>query len=221
MNKIAVLHTTPATVPVFQKLIGDEIPEATVENFVDDSILPMLMADGESLGYAFEKLLCYAKFAERQGAAVILSACSSVGEFVPWAQPQLQVPLLRIDDPAAALAVKRGRKIAVLATLPTTLAPSCRLLSEKKADVEVVPMLVEDAYEALRAGDSARHDALIAKAACEAAERCDIIFLAQASMARAAQTTAQHVQQKILYSTRPAVEALIELWRQNKDAVAK
>lgn len=214
MGKIAILHTTSATITSLTTMLKDACPNVQVENFADDSILPMLIQDETTLPYAFEKLLCYARFAERQQAQIILSACSSVGEFKQFAEGKISVPIVRIDDPVSDLAVKRGGKILVLATLPSTLRPSCALLRGKAhPGTEVIPLLVEGAYQALTSGDKPKHDRLIAEAAADACRKGDVIFLAQASMADAAQQLPEAARAKILFSTKPAVEAVAALYR--------
>lgn len=210
---VAILHTTPVTVAPLGALVREKCPGARVINWVDDSILPALMENPDSLPYAFEKLLCYARYAERQGAKIILSACSSVGEFQAFAEGKLSARLVRIDDPVSDVAVAKGRKIAVLATLETTLRPSGELLRRKgTADTVVSPWLVEGAYAALKAGDKAEHDRLIARAAADAASSHDVVYLAQASMADAVAGLAPAVNEKVLFSTGYAVDHLAKLY---------
>ena len=75
------------------------------------------------------------------------------------------------------------------ATLPTTLGPTADLIqraaSKLGRTVEVTTSLAEGAFDALRSGDGARHDALVQAALRDLASRVDVIVLAQASMARA------------------------------------
>jgi hypothetical protein len=82
----------------------------------------------------------------------------------------------------------RGSRIAAVATLKTTLRPTCELLDETARTVGpspiIEPVLVEGAYEALVAGDQAGHDDLLTAALQQAAKRSDVVVLAQASMAR-------------------------------------
>lgn len=209
MKKIAILHTTPSTVPVFEQLLRGKLGEQVViENFVDDSILPMLAEDAGSIPYAFEKLLTYCLFAQKQGAVVILNACSSVGEFAAYARPKLEAALIRVDEAAAEIAVQKGRNIAVLATLKTTLAPSSRLVQEKGAET-VTPVLVENAFAALKSGDIETHDALLVQAITRAAAHADVVYLAQASMARVMPRLEETVKSKVVYSTESAVEAVV------------
>ena len=67
----------------------------------------------------------------------------------------------------AETAVATGRRIGVAATLRTTLEPTLALLKETAAraakDSEFVPALFEGAFEAVLAGDTKRHDALVAE----------------------------------------------------------
>jgi hypothetical protein len=84
--------------------------------------------------------------------------------------------------------VQSGRRIGVLATLETTLAPTVRLVRETAArsgvPVEVVSRLCEGAFDAVLAGDAATHDRLVGDGLAELARSVDVIVLAQASMAR-------------------------------------
>lgn len=188
MPKLAIIHTTPATVESLKALAAETIPGVEVVNFVDDSILPQLAANGGNVAEVEERLLTYARFAKAVGAEVVLEACSSVGELVAAMQKAAALPVVRIDDAMAEEAVRRGQQIGVAATLATTLEPTTRLLRAKAAkaggQVEIRPRLVEGAYARLMAGDRAGHDALLVDALTQLAGETDVVVLAQASMAR-------------------------------------
>src|SRR4051812_14684609 len=123
VTTLAVIHTTMATVDPLKALAADLLPGCRVINFVDDSILPQLAASEGNLAEVAGRVIQYARFAEEAGADIILEACSSIGEIVPQARAHVRVPLIRIDEAMAELAVTRGRRIGVAATLATTLAP--------------------------------------------------------------------------------------------------
>lgn len=213
-KQIAIVHTALATIDIMKKLINQSIPGAEIINFLDDSILPMLMEDEDSLTYAFEKILTYARFAEKQGAAIFFNACSSIGEFKDYAKGKINIPVVRVDDAVSDMAAKEHGPIAVLATLKTTLAPSCRLLEKKcKTGTVIHPFLAEGAFDALKSGDREKHNALIAKTVNEALKEHGVIYLAQASMADAIDKTSFPLDKKLLTSTVPAVEALGVLYR--------
>ncbi|TVY08396.1 aspartate/glutamate racemase family protein [Paenibacillus cremeus] len=133
-RKLGVIHTTPVTVDVFKALAAELMPGCSVINFVDDSILPELALPGTKVESVQDKLVQYAKYAERAGADVILSACSSVGEAASAMCSSVSVPVIRIDDAMATEAIRQGTKIGVAATLETTLRPTIELLQQKARD---------------------------------------------------------------------------------------
>ena len=110
------------------------------------------------------------------------------------AAPFCGVPVLRVDQPMADLAVQTGRRVGVIATLPTTLNPTADLVNRRSAvagrRIELTSQLCEGAFEALMSGDAAKHDKMVAVALKELSQQVDVIVLAQASMARVVDTLA-------------------------------
>jgi len=88
----------------------------------------------------------------------------------------------------ADLAVKTGKRIGVIATLPTTLGPTSDLVKRRAAvsgkEIELTSRLCEGAFEALMGGQPEKHDEMVAKALVELSAEVDVIVLAQASMSR-------------------------------------
>jgi Asp/Glu/hydantoin racemase len=88
----------------------------------------------------------------------------------------------------ADLAVQSGSRIGVIATLPTTLAPTSDLVKRRALiagkDITLTSKLCEGAFEALMSGDTETHDSKVAAALKELSSEVDVILLAQASMAR-------------------------------------
>jgi Asp/Glu/hydantoin racemase len=204
--KIAIIHTTTATVEPLKALAAELLPGYSRVNFVDDSILPQLAENGGALGAVEGRLVAYARFAQEVGARAILEACSSVGEAVSKMQAAVSIPVVRIDQAMAEEAVKRGRRIGVAATLSTTLNPTLRLLASEASlagkTVELEPILVEEAYRLLMAGDQDGHDAALAAALQGLAGSVDVAVLAQASMARVLPGLPEAVRGKFLSSPR-------------------
>jgi aspartate/glutamate racemase len=188
MAKLAILHTSLATTVSLPPLAAEILPGISLHHFVDDTILPQLLANGGKTSEVEERVIQYARFAEQAGADVILCACSSIGEIVPAAQRFLSIPILRIDETMAEKAIVNGGSIGVAATLETTLEPTSRLITQKalKAGKEITMLkkLIEGAYQRLIAGDAAGHDELVLQGLAELATQTEIIVLAQASMAR-------------------------------------
>lgn len=187
-HKLAIIHTTPLTVDSLKGLALSLMPGLEIVNLVDDSILPQLAKNGGRTSEVRGRWSEYAKIAEGLGADCILNACSSIGELCAQVQPDISVPIVRIDEPVAEFAVRTASKIGVAATLATTLEPTQRQLREKAEqagrDVELTPVLASTAYQLLLAGDKDGHDNELAETLRKLAADTDIVVLAQASMAR-------------------------------------
>jgi Asp/Glu/hydantoin racemase len=191
---LALIHTSATLVPVFAQLCKTKLPQVDTFNIVDDSLVRQIGAKGGITPDIAARVAAYIGSAASGGADFILVTCSSIGPAVEAAAPSVKVPVLRVDQPMADLAVRTGRRIGVIATLPTTLNPTADLARRRAAlagkDIELTSRLCEGAFEALMAGDAARHDALVGAALKELSGQVDVILLAQASMARVVDTLA-------------------------------
>ncbi|MFE5623106.1 aspartate/glutamate racemase family protein [Streptomyces virginiae] len=178
---LTLLHTSPAHVPVFDALRDRHHPGAALRHLVVPELLDRARADGpRSVAPALRELLAAA------GPGPVLVTCSTIGATAEALAPALGAPVLRVDRPMAAAAVRTGPRIAVLAALASTLTPTAELLAEEAGGrpVSVVPHLVPGAWESFEAGDTARYLSQVAEAA-DAVTGADVIVLAQASMAGA------------------------------------
>jgi Asp/Glu/hydantoin racemase len=177
-------------VPVFERLCRAKLPAVEVFNIADDSLIKDVIARRELTARTARRVAGHIASAEEAGAEFILVTCSSIGPAVEAAAPLTGVPVLRVDQPMADRAVQMGRRVGVIATLSTTLAPTADLIRRRAAlaakAVELTPRLCEGAFDALMSGDAATHDARVAAALKELATQVDVIVLAQASMARVA-----------------------------------
>ncbi|MFD2611928.1 aspartate/glutamate racemase family protein [Paenibacillus gansuensis] len=215
MQTLAILHTTTVTVDPLKQLAGELIPGCSVINFVDDSILPQLARNGGNLAEVENRLVHYAKFAEEAGADCILNACSSVGALVEKERAAVTIPVIRIDEAMAEQAVRLGSRIGVAATLQTTLKPTVTLLEAKARQagkrVELSPMLVEEAYRRLLAGDKQGHDDVLASELERLVLLTDLVVLAQASMARVADLLPKEMQGRFVTSPRLGMQKVHEI----------
>lgn len=185
---LGLVHTSATLVPVFQQLCREKLPGVDVFNIADDSLIKDVIARGKLTPATARRAAGHIASAEAAGADFILVTCSSIGSAVEAAAPFVGVPVLRVDQPMADEAARLGRNVGVIATLPTTLAPTADLLQRRAAlagkPVMLTTRLCEGAFDALMSGDAAKHDAMVAGALRELGARCDVIVLAQASMAR-------------------------------------
>lgn len=210
MKKLAIVHTTPVTVESLKRLASEILPDYEVINFVDDSILPQLKQNEGRVVDVEDRLIHYYQFAEQVGADIVLNACSSVGEVVKKGASQVTIPIVRIDEAMAEEAVKRGKRIGVVATLATTLRPTIALVTEKSAEAEgdyqIESLLVSEAYEQLIAGNRQGHDTVLAEALLNFVQTVDVVVLAQASMARVVESLPDNVQNRFLSSPKMGME---------------
>lgn len=190
---LAMLHTVPGLVTGMETLAAGTVPGLRVLHYVDESLLQDTIAQGSTPGHVRRRLVNYARYAEESGAQALLVSCSSIGEAATAAADFVSIPVLRIDTPMAELAVALGERIGVLATLSATLGPTSRLVQDsaekQKKTPTITARIADGAFPALRAGDRATHDRLVLAAFTELAAECDVVVLAQASMARVIEQT--------------------------------
>lgn len=196
MSVVALIHTGLVVVAPIADKVRQQIPGVEVVNYLDDRIVADLQNPSRAPGVP-ERIACLATAARLAGATMSMLTCSSISNVAAYAQQRSGLPVLRIDEAMADQAVIEGSRIAVVATLETTCAPTVNLLRERAKVAGTTPSIseevVEGAFAAVAAGDRPRHDALVAEAIERAAAHSDVVVLAQASMASAAETVAVSV----------------------------
>jgi len=189
-RRICLIHTAPLMVQVFTPLCRDRLPEVKVTQIINESMIKDTIEAGKVRQPTIDAIVTFAEASFKMGSELVMVTCSSIGPAVDLIQGRFPKPILRVDEPMADAAVAKGRRIGVAATLRTTLEPTSELLLRKaKAagkEVELVECLCEGAFDAVLAGDTETHDALVAKAMINKLGDVDVIVLAQASMARVA-----------------------------------
>jgi Asp/Glu/hydantoin racemase len=204
---LALIHTSATLVPVFQQLCRAKLPQIDTFNIVDDSLVRAIAAKGSLTPDIARRVEAYISSAVEGGADHILVTCSSIGPAVETAAAQCRVPVLRVDQPMADLAVRTGRRIGVIATLPTTLNPTADLVRRRAAlagqSIELTMRLCDGAFETLIAGGTAKHDALVRAALLELSTQVDVILLAQASMAQVVESLAPHERHVPIFASPP------------------
>jgi aspartate/glutamate racemase len=187
-KKLGMIHSAAFTVQVVEKYIQEIIPEVTVAHLADDTIqMANTTAEiGTCPKVNYAKFVSYAHNLEEYGVDLIMLACSTFNRAVEFARPMVNTPMLQIDRPMMELAVKTGSRVGLVATLPTTVPPSRRLLeqaaAEAKKDVQIREFLCTEAFQALRAGNPQKHNELLLEGIDKLSREVDSIVLAQVSM---------------------------------------
>lgn len=174
-------------------------------NLLDDSLSADLARDGGLSEAMTKRFLNLGQYAASTGSDAILFTCSAFGPCIEAvARAHAPTPVLKPNEAMIEQAVARGRRIGLLSTFAPTLASMPR---EFPSTVELVPKLVEGALAALDRGDRATHDRLVVDASRHLRD-CDVIALAQYSMAPAADDVAAATGRPVLTTPDSAVAKL-------------
>lgn len=189
--RIALIHALRHSPPPIEAAFARAWPDAVLMNLLDDSLSADLARAGALTPAMTERFLTLSRYAAGTGADGILFTCSAFGPCIEAvAAEQAPMPVLKPNEAMIEAAVAEARRLApgrrprigLLATFQPTLDT---MPPEFPGDVEVVPQLAAGALAALDRGDAAEHDRLAAEAARGLAG-CDVVALAQFSLARAA-----------------------------------
>jgi hypothetical protein len=206
--RITLIHALKRSIVPIEASFARLWPDASLMNLVDDSLSADLARDGRLSEAMTERFLTLGRYAASTGAEAILFTCSAFGPCIEAvARAHAPMPVLKPNAAMIEQAVARGSRIGLLSTFAPTLVS---MPPEFPGSVEVVPKLVEGALAALDRGDRAEHDRLVVEAASDLRD-CDLIALAQYSMAPAAEMVAAATGRPVLTTPDSAVMKLKQL----------
>jgi Asp/Glu/hydantoin racemase len=206
--RIALVHALKHSIAPIEASFARLWPDARLMNLLDDSLSADLARDGRLTDAMTGRFLSLGRYAAGTGADAILFTCSAFGPCIEAvAREHAPMPVLKPNEAMIEQATATGRRIGLLATFAATLAS---MPCEFPDRLEVVPKLATGALAALDRGERAEHDRLVAEAARELSG-CDLIALAQYSMAPAAALVAEASGRPVLTTPDSAVQKLKEL----------
>jgi len=183
---VTIVHTSFVSVDDLTTLFRELGPEIQARHIVDDSLLPEVLANGGVTNAVRSRMCAYYRAAEDAGSDLIFNQCSSVGEAADIAAQLIRTPVIKVDEEMARVACGQGSKVAVAATLETTLGPTCRLLEKTavalKKEIEIQPLLVEGAFSELISGNRKKHNDMVLEAIRGVLNSVDVVVCAQGSM---------------------------------------
>jgi Asp/Glu/hydantoin racemase len=213
MKRALVLHASRAAVDCVAEHYAAGAPEIEFTHLLDDGVMRMLNI--QDWARAGRRLLRMAEEGRAEyGATHAVLTCSAYPPaelaILKQAAP---IPLFKMDEPMAQRAVETARRIGVLSTFPSTSRTTRELVLEAArragAEVELVEELDFEALRALLAGDRATHDArFLAACGRMAAQKPEVLVLAQVSMARLKDDAARIVGAPALESLSSSLEEL-------------
>ena len=194
-TRIALIHATPVAMPPVIDAFQHGWPDVETVNLLDDALSRDLARTGtldQAMMKRFERLSSYAM---EIGTHAILFTCSALGDAIEAVAKTAPIPVLKPNEAMFEAALTHKRAVGLITTFQPSVASMEKEFAEMAAQqgrhVACHTICVPDAMAALTAGDAATHDRLIADVAPQLAH-CEVIMLAQFSMARA-QDAVQHV----------------------------
>lgn len=208
--RIALIHALAHSIAPVNAELDRAWPGCVRMNLLDDSLSADIASSRNGLDAAMTaRFVALAEYAIGTGVRGILFTCSAFGPCIEAvARRWPGIPVLKPNEAMIADAARIGRRIGLVASFAPTLAS---MPAEFPATVTVLPILADGALDALTLGDAYLHDRLVVQAAQHvAAKGCDVVALAQFSLARAAAAVEHAVRVPVLTTVGSAVRLLRE-----------
>jgi len=213
MNKprIALIHATPVAIDPIREAFASAWPQAHTTHLLDDSLSTDLAAEGCISDRMLERFVTLARYCAGCGANAILFTCSAFGTAIEAARSVVDIPVLKPNEAMFDEALEAGRCLGLLSTFEPSIPSMVRELeaeaARRSASISIRTRSIPEAMVALQRGDVQVHDHLISQASAEFGD-CDVLMLAQFSMARAAVGLPHRSGQRLLTSPHSAVARL-------------
>lgn len=212
---LAFLHTSRVHVEPFGLLVQQLDDSIPVRHEVRADLLAAALEAGSPSELVRSAVSGVLQELAHDGAKVIVCTCSTIGGLAEAAVvPNCHV--MRIDRPLAEHAISSGRRILLVAALPTALQQTRTLLRQVAADAqrspEVAEVLCRQAWNLFEIGDLSSYIAEVAKTISSTAVSGDLVLLAQASMAPVVPLVTRS-DVSVLSSPRMGVEAAVSAYR--------
>jgi Asp/Glu/hydantoin racemase len=210
-KRIALIHATPVAMQPVMTAFAQGWPDVETMNLLDDALSTDLARAGALKDSMRQRIAALAAYVTGIGVDGILFTCSAFGPAIEAVASQARIPVLKPNEAMFAQALACGTTVGLLATFQPSIASleeefiSMAQAAHKSVKLETA--WVPDAMAALTAGDAATHDRLIAQTAATLTA-CDVVMLAQFSMARALPTVQAATGSAVLSSPESAVAKL-------------
>lgn len=187
-KRVVLIHTLPLLINTFSKLVNDLKLDVELVHIVDEVLLQRVRQHGETDHSDLDWLRSVVTRAQDIKAQAVMVTCTILSECVDEVRSEFSIPIIKIDELMMEKAVSLGDRIGMVVTFADTTEPSSQMILDQAErvgkTVTVIPVLVENAFDAVRNGNPGLHDELVKRAVLDLAPQVDVIVLAQASMAR-------------------------------------
>jgi len=209
--RIALIHATRVAMEPVESAARELWPEVETVSILEEG-LAMDRAAGVVPMSAFNaRIVELTRYAEGLNPHGILFTCSAFGEGIEQAAASSRLPVHKPNEAMFDEVLGYGGQVAMIYTFPPSVGGMEKEFREaadrvgSKATLRSV--FAEGALDALKSGDAAAHNKIIADAAV-AVEDVDAIMLAQFSMAEAAAEIRESVSTPVLTSPESAINKM-------------
>jgi hypothetical protein len=214
-STLTFLHTAPSNVVTFDRLLQEMAPDIPTQHILNEGLLRDARAAGEITPLLVQQIN-EAILEAGAESAVVLCTCSTIGGSAEQIHHPSAGRVMRVDRAMAEKAVSIGPRIVVVAALASTLEPTRQLIldvaQEMGKDVQLNEVVCEGAWAKFEQGDVEGYNAAVAACVRQHAGQGDVVVLAQASMAGAADLCTD-LPIPVLSSPRLGLAAAIQAYR--------
>jgi Asp/Glu/hydantoin racemase len=210
-KRIALIHAVTVAMQPISDAFRKQWPAAECVNILDDSLSPDRAKTDDITPQMFDRFAALSAYAGLVGANGVLFTCSAFGPAIEAAARKASFPVLKPNEAMYEAALEHGDRIGMVATFRPSVAPMeeefRELVEQRKSNATLTTICIPDAMAALRAGDPATHNALVAETARGLAG-CDVVMLAHFSTSQAEDEVARGIQVPVLTSPGSAVRKM-------------
>lgn len=213
--RVALIHATALAVAPIRSAFERLWPQARRMNLMDDSLSVDLTEEGSLTPQMVRRFIDLAAYAKGTGCQGILFTCSAFGPAIEAAGQAVGLPTLKPNqamlEQALAQCAASGARLGLIATfqasIPSMSMELLQMAQQRGQQVDLRTQFAPEAMQDLAEGRSTQHHEKIALAARQLAG-CDVVMLAQFSMADAQPLVQAQLECPVLSSPDCAVLAL-------------
>ena len=211
--KVALIYTvtTPELKEDMLREVKNVLGNVEIMNYEIPDVFEEIRSTGYVTASPAAKLIKTYMDAIEKGADAILSICSTTGDIaysMQDAAKYIGVPIIIVNEEMCREAVRRGEKIALMATFQSSIDPTrniiTRVAREIGKHIEMKDVLVEGGFGL----DPEQFRALMAEKAKTVADWADVIVFTQGSMAYCDEYIANMYNKVVLSNPRYGAKAL-------------
>lgn len=207
-TRIALIHATPVAIDPILQAFKELWPDAEPVSILDDSLSVDRAKSVEITPAVHQRIITLAEYGHSLGAKAILFTCSAFGPSIEAAGQVVPVPVLKPNEAMFEEALGYGSRIGMIATF----APAIETMEVEFNDdarrvrpgATLSTRLAPEAMAALRSGDAATHNTLVAQQATSFGG-VDALMLAHFSTSRALKSCREATAVPVLTSPEAAV----------------